>query len=153
MQANELIQQFCDKTGIAYVENVGGSLSVDCDGLTVSIRSLDEGRRIAVSGEVFYTAPGDDCEALYRAMFEAQHLYSGTVGAVFSINPDTGALTLFRIIDCETLEIDAFLEMLGQFITVLELWSKVVAKYDPASHTDDGLRPIPFHGFGGAIPV
>lgn len=101
----------------------------------------------------FRPTPGDECEALYRAMFEAQHLYAGTYGAVFSINPDTGALTLFRIIDCDGLEIEIFLEQFSHFVTVLELWSKVVAKYDPASHTDDGLRPSPFHGFGGAIPV
>ncbi|MBQ9241498.1 MAG: type III secretion system chaperone [Duodenibacillus sp.] len=153
MQAEELVKRFCEREGIPFEVNASGSFSLDCDGLTVNIRSHDEGRRLSFAGEVSHGAPGEDCEPLYRAMFEAQHLYAGTFGAVFSINPDTGVLTLFRMIECEGLELEGFFDQLGNFVTVLELWTRVVAKYDPASHTDDGLRPIPFHGFGGAIPV
>lgn len=153
MQAEELVKRFCEREGIPFEVNASGSFSLDCDGLTVNIRSHDEGRRLSFAGEVSHGAPGEDCEPLYRAMFEAQHLYAGTFGAVFSINPDTGVLTLFRMIECEGLELEGFFDQLGNFVTVLELWTRVVAKYDPASHTDDGLRPIPFLGFGGAIPV
>lgn len=153
MQAEELVKRFCEREGIPFEVNASGSFSLDCDGLTVNIRSHDEGRCLSLAGEVSHGAPGEDCEPLYRAMFEAQHLYAGTFGAVFSINPDTGVLTLFRMIECEGLELEGFFDQLGNFVTVLELWTRVVARYDPQKAPQAGEPEQPFPPFAGAIRV
>jgi hypothetical protein len=79
--------------------------------------------------------------------------WTGTFGAVFSINPDTGVLTLFRMIECEGLELKGFFDQLGNFVTVLELWNRVVARYDPQKAPQAGETEQPFPPFAGAIRV
>lgn len=130
MTFDELMGEVGKRLDVALAVHDGATQLV-IDNMEVSILEVAELDAVVLSA-VIGEKPPQGLEPLYQAMLEANYNFTGTAGATLSVNPDGGALTLTRLVASVQLDADAFLEVLGGFVNVLEVWRKIVADYRPA---------------------
>ena len=124
----KLIKYFGDQLGINLDYNPDGAYAFEIDGLAFAIHDLSDCGRIVLSGDMGSPPPGDR-EHLYKTLLEAQHMLKSTGGASFSINPDTGNLTLCKALVTAILDDREFFHEAESFINALHSWAGVISNY------------------------
>ena len=122
----KLIKYFGEQLGIDLDRNPDGTYAFEVDGLAFAIHDLDDCGRIVLSGDIGYPPP-EGRERLYKTLLEAQHMLKSTGGATFSINPDTGNLTLCKALVTAILDDGEFFQETENFINVLHSWAGVIS--------------------------
>lgn len=127
MQYDELLKAFSAKLGgMELKPDDSACVVLDVDGMPLTIMGLDELRHVALTGVIGEPPPAEKMERLYRALLIANHNFAGTNGATISINPETGKVSLCRLISLELTDADAFFADVEQFVNTLETWRKLV---------------------------
>ena len=142
----KLIKYFGEQLGIDLDRNPDGAYSFEVDGLAFVIHDLDDCGRIVLSGDIGYPPP-EDREHLYKTLLDAQYMLKCTGGATFSINPDTGNLTLCKALVTAILDDREFFQETENFINVLHSWAGIISNYSSEIASEDE-RPSFFHGSG-----
>ena len=122
----KLIKYFGEQLGIDLDRNPDGAYAFEIDGLAFVIHDLDDCGRIVLSGDIGYPPP-ENREHLYKTLLEAQYMLKCTGGATFSINPDTGSLTLCKVLVTAILDDGEFFQETENFINVLHSWAGVIS--------------------------
>ena len=65
-------------------------------------------------------------------------MLKSTSGATFSIHPDTGDLTLCKILVPAILDNDGFFQEAESFINALHSWAEIIGNYRPEIKMDGG---------------
>ena len=131
-----LIQHFAEQLGLIIDPNPDGAYIFEVDGLQFSIYDIAELDKIIISGDIGYPPPGNR-ESLYKSILEAQYMLKSTSGATFSLNPDTGILTLCKILIPAILDNDAFFQEAENFINALHSWADIIRNYRQESALDE----------------
>ena len=133
----KLIRHFGEQLGINLERNPDGAYLFEIDGRAFSIHDLCDCGRIILSGDLGHT-PHEGAEQLYKNLLEAQYMLKSTSGATFSIHPDTGDLTLCKILVPAILDNDGFFQEVESFINALHSWAKIIGNYRPEIKMDGG---------------
>ena len=150
MKLEELIGKFSAAVGIENVPAVEGVWKFSADGNVFGVTGDETGRTVWLFGEVPCVNP-EKKDALLKAAMEANYFHRGTGGATFSLNPETGALTLVASQKLEALGEEAFFAFVEKFVNALATWRGVVgASETPA---DSPAEPPSDSPAGQAAPV
>jgi hypothetical protein len=90
----------------------------------IGVTADEAGENAFLFGEV-PAPPPDREEAFRKAILEANFFGRETGGAVFSINPDTGAYTLVRAERLDRLDPKSFFALVEGFVNVLATWKGI----------------------------
>ena len=142
----KLIECFGKQLGIDIDRNPDGTYAFEVDGLAFSIHDLDDCGRIVLSGDIGYPPP-EGGEQFYKTLLEAQYMLKSTGGATFSINPDTGSLTLCKVLVTAILDDREFFHEAESFINALHSWAEVINNYSLEIASEDE-RPSLIHDAG-----
>lgn len=142
----KLIKYFGDQLGINLDYNPDGAYAFEIDGLAFAIHDLSDCGRIVLSGDMGSPPPGDR-EHLYKTLLEAQYMLKCTGGATFSINPDTGNLTLCKVLVTAVLDDGEFFQETESFINALHSWASVISNYRSEILSEDERASF-FHDSG-----
>lgn len=131
MSYEELIKAFAEKLGgaVDLSPDADGTVMLDVDGLELTIMGMEEIGQVALIGIIGVPPPEEKMERLYRAMLEANHNFAGTSGATLSINPDTGKVSLCKILPLALADGDGFFKEIERFVNTLETWHKLVEDF------------------------
>lgn len=122
MKIEELIAKFAANANLDSTPATNGVWRFSADGNVFGITRDDAGERVFLFGEIRARGPG---EALLKAAMEANFFHRGTGGATFALNPETGALTLFRSEPLENLGEEAFYSLIERFVNALATWNGI----------------------------
>ena len=136
METSELIKDLGERLGVELEPDANGVCAFEADGLVISILDLPELYAIALIGDLG-TPPPERLEGLYAALLEANHLFRDTGGSTLSRDPDTGHLTLCRVLQRGMLGPDDFYDAIERFVSTTQVWANVIRNYREASPTDD----------------
>ena len=146
MKLDELIARFADNAGIDDATPVEGVWKFSADGNVFGMTTDDTDDKVWIFGEVALPDP-ERKDAFLRSVMEANYFHRGTGGATFSINPDTGALTLFASERLDGLGEEAFFSFVEKFVNVLATWNGLaVAAGGQAGPADDVSPDRAFQG-------
>jgi len=139
MQYDKLLKAFGEKLGgVELRPDDNGCVVLDADGMPLTIMNLDEVRQVALTGEVGEPPPAEKLERLYRALLIANHNLGGTRGATLSINPETGKVSLCRLISLELTDADSLFAEVENFVNVLGTWRTLVSDFRGAELEQEG---------------
>ena len=124
MKLEELIGKFSAAVGIENVPAVEGVWKFSADGNVFGVTGDETGRTVWLFGEVPCVNP-EKKDALLKAAMEANYFHRGTGGATFSLNPETGALTLVASQKLDALGEEAFFSFVERFVNALATWKGV----------------------------
>ena len=147
MNLEELIGKFSAAVGIENVPAVEGVWKFSADGNVFGVTGDETGETVWLFGEVPYVDPGTK-DALLKAAMEANYFHRGTGGATFSLNPETGALTLIASAKLDALGEEDFFAFVEKFVNALATWKGISGSGElrddsPAAPPAD--QPIPFN--------
>ena len=147
MKLEELIGKFSAAVGIENVPAVEGVWKFSADGNVFGVTGDETGETVWLFGEVPYVDPGTK-DALLKAAMEANYFHRGTGGATFSLNPETGALTLVASAKLDALGEEDFFAFVEKFVNALATWKGISGSGEsrdepPAAPPAD--QPIPFN--------
>ncbi len=140
MKLDELIARFADNAGIDDATPVEGVWKFSADGNVFGMTTNDTDDKVWIFGEVALPDP-ERKDAFLRSAMEANHFHRGTGGATFSINPDTGALTLFASERLAGLGEEAFFSFVEKFVNVLATWNGLAEGAGGQAGTDGDSQP------------
>ena len=124
MKLEVLIGKFSAAVGIENVPAVEGVWKFSADGNVFGVTGDETGETVWLFGEVPYVDP-EKKDALLKAAMEANYFHRGTGGATFSLNPETGALTLIASAKLDALGEEAFFAFVEKFINALATWKGI----------------------------
>ena len=126
MDLEQLIVEFDSAAGLEYAQAVEGVWKFSADGHVFGVTADENGERAFLFGEV--PAPPPEREGAFRkVVLEANFFMRGTGGAVFSLNPETGAYTLIQSERLDQLEPKSFFALVEKFVNTLATWTGIVA--------------------------
>lgn len=135
MEFGDLLSALSEHLGGAIaLEPVEGTVVLSVDDMKLSI--IDADTAVSFVGVVGLPPPEDRLERLYKALLEANHLFTGTGGATFSIDSSTGEITLCRTIPYAVLTAESFCDALTVFVNTLESWIRLVADFRAAKEEE-----------------
>lgn len=76
---------------------------------------------------VIAPVPAEEKEALFARLLEANLFGYSTGGAVFSVDPATSDIVLFRTVAPDKLDFQEFVNLLEEFVGTVEKWSLQIA--------------------------
>lgn len=124
MELKQLIAAFDSAVGLEQTQSADGVWKFSADGHVFGVTADDSGETAFLFGEV--TAPPPDREEAFRkAVLSANFFGRGTGGAVFSINPETGAYMLVQSERLDRLDPKSFLALVEKFVNVLVTWKGI----------------------------
>ena len=150
MDSFKLIENFGERLGMTLGHNPNGVYLFEIDGRAFSIHDIAECDRIVLCGDLGHPPP-ESTEKLCTTLLEAQHMLKGTAGATFSIDPETGNISLCKALVPAILDNDAFFRELESFIDTLHTWADIIADFR-AKATPDG-ETLPHFRNSGFISV
>ena len=125
MRFGELMDAFAAKAGIeGFAPDEDGNYGLEVDGIELGFAETGDGQML-VTGDVC-AAPGDGGR-LHRLLLEAMGDDSTTGGAMFSSDPDTGRICLWRTESIAEMDADAFDERIGGFVEIVGEWRGIAA--------------------------
>ena len=124
MDLEQLVLAFDSVVGLEQAQAVDGVWKFSTDGHVFGVTTDDAGEQAYLFGEV-PAPPPDREEAFRKAILEANFFGRETGGAVFSINPDTGAYTLVRAERLDRLDPKSFFALVEGFVNVLATWKGI----------------------------
>ena len=124
MDLEQLIAEFDSAAGLEQAAAVDGIWKFSADGHVFGVMADDSGENACLFGEV--PAPPPDREGAFRkAVLEANFFGRGTGGAVFSINPNTGAYMLVQSERLDRLDAKSFFALVEKFVNTLSTWKGI----------------------------
>lgn len=144
MKLEELITEFAAATGMDNPTAVEGVWKFSADGHVFGVVAGDSGHEAWIFGELPAPAPAR-AEAFRKAALEANFFMRGTGGAVFSMNPESGAYTLMQSLPLDGTTPEAFFAAVERFVNTLATWKGISGATQEASPVD--ARPE-----AGAVP-
>ena len=130
MKLEVLIGKFSAAVGIKNVPAVEGVWKFSADGNVFGVTGDETGETVWLFGEVPYVDP-EKKDALLKAAMEANYFHSGTGGATFSLNPETGALTLIASAKLDALGEEDFFAFVEKFVNALATWKGIAGSAEP----------------------
>ena len=124
MKLGDLIRVFAEKVGIENVPATEGMWKFSADGNVFGVTGDETGEKVWIYGDIASPDPGRRA-ALLKAAMEANYFHRGTGGATFSLNPDTGALTLFDSRRLDALDEKEFFSFVEAFVNSLATWNAI----------------------------
>ena len=155
MDLEQLIAAFDSAAGIEQAPDADGIWKFSADGHVFGVMSDDSGENVFLFGEVPAPPPDRD-EAFRKAVLEANFFMRGTGGAVFSINPETGAYTLVQSERLGSLDPKSFFSIVEKFVNTLATWNGIAdaAQTGVGSAVADGdAAEGPIYGYRGLMQV
>jgi hypothetical protein len=146
MDSFNLIEKFGERLGMALERDPDGFYLFEIDGRAFSIHDLDECSRIVLSGDLG-EPPAGSREKLCVRLLEAQHQLTGTAGATFSLDPQTGRFTLCKILVPAVLDKDGFFFEAENFVNALHSWAEIIGDFRADDTAGDGAAPFLTAGF------
>lgn len=154
MKLEELIGRFSTAVGIESVPAVEGVWKFSADGNVFGVTGDETGETVWLFGEVPCADP-ERKDALLKAAMEANYFHRGTGGATFSLNPETGALTLVASERLDALGEEAFFAFVERFVNALATWKGVSglgetpadSPVEPSADSPAGQSASPDFGF------
>ena len=150
MKLEELIGKFSAAVGIENVPAVEGVWKFSADGNVFGVTGDETGETVWLFGEVPYVDP-EKKDALLKAAMEANYFHRGTGGATFSLNPETGALTLIASAKLDALGEEDFFAFVEKFVNALATWKGISgsgkARDDSPADSPAGQAAPPNFGF------
>ena len=147
IKLEELIGKFSAAVGIENVPAVEGVWKFSADGNVFGVTGDETGEAVWLFGEVPYVDP-EKKDALLKAAMEANYFHRGTGGATFSLNPETGALTLIASAKLDVLGEEDFFAFLEKFVNALATWKGISgsgeSRDDSPAAPPEG-QPTPFN--------
>lgn len=124
MKLEKLIMEFAAAAGIENPIAVEGIWKFSADGNVFSIAEDESGCDVWIYGEI--PAPLPEREVAFRkAVLEANFFMRGTCGAVFSINPGSGAYTLMKSMPLSIATCEDFFAFVEKFVNTLATWKAI----------------------------
>lgn len=148
MELQELVAKFTANVGLGPVPPVEGVWKFSADGNVFGITGDEKGETAWLFGEIPIPSP-DRRDALLKAAMEANHFRRGTGGGTFSLNPDTGALTLADTQSLSALDEETFYAFIERFVNALATWNGLAAALDTSAPS---APPSPPHDAPWAMP-
>ena len=121
MELKELIDAFTSSTGIDSAHSVDGVWRFSADEHVFGLMEDSSGESLLIFGEIPAPQPGSE-NAFRKAVLEANFFLRGTGGATFSINPESGAYTVFRSERLDRLTPESFFSLVEKFVNTLATW-------------------------------
>lgn len=147
MKLEELIGRFTENAGLEKVSAVEGVWKFSADGNVFGVTTDETGERVWLFGEI--PLPGPDRKgALLKAALEANYFHRGTGGATFSLNPVTGALTLFISKGLDGLDEERFFSLIEMFVNALATWNALAGSAGVSQSSPPEDNPAPLHPSG-----
>ena len=147
IKLEELIGKFSAAVGIENVPAVEGVWKFSADGNVFGVTGDETGEAVWLFGEVPYVDP-EKKDALLKAAMEANYFHRGTGGATFSLNPETGALTLIASAKLDALGEEDFFAFVEKFVNALATWKGISgsgeSRDDSPAAPPEG-QPTPFN--------
>ena len=119
----DLIAKFSQNAGLENIPPSEGVWKFSADGNVFGVTGDGEGR-VWLFGEIPYAVP-ERKDDLIKAAMEANYFRRGTGGATFSLNPDTGALTLAASKRLDALDEESFYAFVERFVNALAVWNDI----------------------------
>lgn len=140
MQYNELVQGFAAKAGLEGATSEDGSLALEIDGIKVAILHDEARDAVTIYGEIGFPPP-DANGKFGEVMLRANHLFSGTDGAVLCQNPETFAYVLFRQLPLDNLDLETFCGHVGKLVDQVEEWKRLMVGFrDAEDEAEDAVE-------------
>ena len=120
----ELIKAFADSIGLEDIAvDEKDTYNLLIDDMPVSIAGLPETQELVIWTDCG-PSPLEDRERLYRILLEAMFMEQGTGKAVFSLEHETQHIIIHRMVSTVALTPEQFIEILNQFVDLLERWRR-----------------------------
>ena len=159
MKLEVLMEKFAANAGIEKAAATDGVWKFSADGNVFGVTQDDAGEYVFLFGDIRMQNP-EKRDALIKSAMEANYFHRGTGGATFSLNPDTGELTLFESKRLEGLGEEAFYSFVERFVNALATWNGIVGRAQPtdaapvsASLPDEPSAYVGAFSSGGFIQV
>ena len=137
MEYRELIREFGARCGLEDLEfDDDGVAVILADDIRLSFMEASEARRLVMFADVARTTPSGNCERLYKALLEAQHLGMATGGATFSISPE-GKISLYRLDPLVDLDVEVLTKIVENFLDLIDRWREIIAAYRPDEPSEE----------------
>ena len=137
MEYRELLTGFakaCGLDGLTFDDE--GVAVILADDISLSFMEVPEARRLVMFADVARTTPSGNCERLYKALLEAQHLGMATGGATFSISPE-GKISLYRLDPLVDLDVEVLTKIVENFLDLIDRWREIIAAYRPDEPSEE----------------
>ena len=141
MKLDELIAKFADNAGIDDATPVEGVWKFSADGNVFGLTTDNTDDKVWIFSEVASSDP-DRKDAFLKSVMEANYFHRGTSGATFSLNPDTGALTLFSAERLDGLGEEEFFSFVEKFVNVLATWNGLAKSAGGQTDSANEERPV-----------
>lgn len=125
MEIEKLVEAFTTAAKIGPTPPVEGVWRFSADGNCFGVMADDSGENLWLFGDVA-NPPPDMEESFRKAVLEANFFGRSTGGAVFSLNPDTGAYMLARSERLDRLSPESFFALVEKFVNTLATWNGLV---------------------------
>ena len=145
-----LLNVLAEKTGLDYLEvNEEGACAVQFDEkVTVLLVDVPAEGALRLVSDLGPVSEGLDVAILHRTLLEANWLGSGTHGATLSIEPGTHHVGLWRQVSLEGLSPVTFMDQLGKFVDVAEVWTALIRGEEIPESEESSISPSLSHSFG-----
>ena len=140
MKLEQLIAEFAAAIGIANPVAAEGVWKFSADGHVFGVVEDDSGSVAWIFGEVPAPSPERE-EAFRRAVLEANFFMRGTCGAVFSVNPESGAYTLMKSMPLDAATPEDFFSFVEKFVNTLATWKGISSTTKEAAAADLPREP------------
>jgi len=135
MDLKKLIAEFDSSVGLEQTSAMDGVWKFSADYHVFGVTADDSGENVFLFGEV--AAPPPDREEIFRkTVLEANFFGRGTGGAVFALNPETGAYTLVQSERLDRLDPKAFFSFVEKFVNTLALWNGISGEAQASGDAD-----------------
>ena len=138
IDAKAIIKAFCERLGIDSEADAEGVFSFSADTVEFAIHDLAQEGVVLLTGDLGLV-PMVNAEGLFRLMLEAQHNFSETAGATFSIDSKRDCFTLSRVVPYAVLDEEVLFCEVERFVNHLEAWTHIIRNYEGCEEPDESL--------------
>ena len=125
MEFNELVDAFASKYGIEGLSIKDGIAAMSIDGMNCAIVDDAAEDCVTVCGEIG-RPPLHANGPFGELMLKANYFLEGSDGSVFSINPETGAYSVFRKIPRPAADLDALSAAVEKVSNQMSDWKNIL---------------------------
>ena len=126
MEIEKLVDAFTDAARLGPIPAVEGVWRFSADGNRFGVMADESGENLWLFADV-PNPPPDKEDSFRKTILEANFFGRSTGGAVFSLNPETGAYMLARSERLDRLAPESFFALVEKFVNTLASWNGLVA--------------------------
>ncbi len=141
MQLSELLTGLATEIGFAGLElDEKGIVSLDVDGMTISIAESEGGSAVVLRGYAGEVPP-EGTDTLRKMLLDGNLAMCSASGNYFASDSEQGHIILVARESLASITIPDFLTRVETFINTLESWRKVIEDFRGASAATPQERP------------